>query len=281
MIKKYIYILDLILLIVLCSACKRGIDINDKLKETNNLSVDNLIKEQDSKQQNRSSTKVEVGDIVFEVPEYYDVKKDDDGYKANFGLSERIEIRGLEIEANTEVFKSSTTEYSKMFENIMKIDKTEELMVDNNYIIKFIGSSEKSNLVFVTLVNDSANRVSLVTYEADETDLINEKHYNDFNKMIDNAVFKVDDLELVGGALGTTLKKDKYGSVYISGIIKNNTDKKYSYVQITFALLDEDGNKVGTAMTNENNIRAGETWKFEAITIKDFYSYKLDELTGW
>ena len=100
--------------------------------------------------------------------------------------------------------------------------------------------------------------------------------------MIDNATFKVDDLELVGGINGTTAKSDEYGVyTYISGIVKNNTNKKYSYIQITFALFDKDGNKVGTAMANENNIGAGETWKFKAIALEDFSTYKLDEITGW
>lgn len=51
-----------------------------------------------------------------------------------------------------------------------------------------------------------------------------------------------------------------------TGILKNNTDKDKSYVQITFAVKDKDGNKLGTAIANINNLKAGETWKFEAMS---------------
>lgn len=90
-----------------------------------------------------------------------------------------------------------------------------------------------------------------------------------------------EDLELVGGIKGTTVRYDGYFAHYISGIVKNNTTKKYSYVQITFNLYDKDGNKVGTALANENDLGAGETWKFEAIGFDDFATYKLNEIIGW
>lgn len=69
---------------------------------------------------------------------------------------------------------------------------------------------------------------------------------------------------------------------YVTGSIKNNTDRQYSYVQVTFNLYDEDGAQIGTAMANVNNLEAKGTWKFKALGItEEVASYKLMEITGW
>ena len=68
----------------------------------------------------------------------------------------------------------------------------------------------------------------------------------------------------------------------IVGVVKNNTDKDYSYLQITFTLYDIDGNVVGSAFANVNNIKAGGTWRFEAMFFEDnAATWELDEITGW
>lgn len=88
---------------------------------------------------------------------------------------------------------------------------------------------------------------------------------------------------LQDGHQGTT---DKYGMSYtIEGTIKNNTDKQYSYVQVTFNLYDSDGAQIGTALANINNLEANGVWKFKASGSfgngKTVASYKLMEITGW
>jgi len=76
---------------------------------------------------------------------------------------------------------------------------------------------------------------------------------------------------------------DSLGTTYIEGEIKNNTDKQYSYVQVTFILYDADGAQLGTAMANINNLEPNGTWKYKALglTTERVDSYKLDEITGW
>lgn len=79
---------------------------------------------------------------------------------------------------------------------------------------------------------------------------------------------------------------DKYGMSYtIEGTIKNNMDKQYSYVQVTFNLYDADGAQIGSAIDNINNLEANGLWKFKAIGSlgdgKAIASYKLVEITGW
>lgn len=69
---------------------------------------------------------------------------------------------------------------------------------------------------------------------------------------------------------------------YITGSIKNNTDKQYSYVQVTFNLYDADGAQIGTALANINNLEPNGTWKFKALGgTQEAASYKLAEITGW
>lgn len=79
----------------------------------------------------------------------------------------------------------------------------------------------------------------------------------------------------------TTTESDSF-SMYIIGTITNNTDKDKGYVQVTFNLYDDDGNQVGTAMDNINNLKAGGTWKFKAIALdKSATKYQLAEITGF
>lgn len=85
---------------------------------------------------------------------------------------------------------------------------------------------------------------------------------------------------------GHTGSTDEYGMSYtIEGAIKNNTNKQYSYVQVTFNLYDNEGAQIGTAFTNINNLEPNGLWKFKAIGAlgdgKTVASYKLMEITGW
>lgn len=81
---------------------------------------------------------------------------------------------------------------------------------------------------------------------------------------------------------GPTLTDGDFGSKYIKGILKNDTDDDKGYIQISFTLYDSDGNNIGTAVTNTNNLKAGGTWKFEAMCLEDnVSSYELDNVTGF
>ena len=85
---------------------------------------------------------------------------------------------------------------------------------------------------------------------------------------------------------GHTGSSDKYGISYtIECSIQNNTNKQYSYVQVTFNLYDADGAQIGTALANINNLEANGLWKFKAIGSlgdgKSVASYKLMEITGF
>ena len=285
MFKKCIFVFNLLLLGIFLFACEKKAMFNSNPKETSTLNNDVLVKENGDKQKINSSRKEEIANIVFEVPQYYSQEEtgvEYYGFALDAFFYEKVMSNSIGFSSidstNTESVKSNKEDLIKTFGKIMDVViKTEDSMVDNNYVLRIMGSKGESTLAVVVLVNDSANKGVFVFFANKESE-----KYSDFSKMIDNAIFKVDDLELVGGIYGTTKKSDGYGfSTYISGVVKNNTSKKYSYVQITFALFDKDGNKVGTALANVNSLDAGETWKFEAIALKDFSTYKLDEITGW
>lgn len=107
------------------------------------------------------------------------------------------------------------------------------------------------------------------------------------------AVASVEDTEINSNELKESVEQfslvsdemttDSIGSCYIQGTIQNNTNKSYSYVQVTFNLYDAEGNQLGTAMDNINNLEPNATWKYKAIglTTEKVHSYKFVEITGW
>jgi len=78
-------------------------------------------------------------------------------------------------------------------------------------------------------------------------------------------------------------ESDSYGFTTITGEIKNNTDRTYSYVQVTFSLYDENGAQIGTAMDNINNLEPNGIWKFKAIGMGSSKgaNYKCTGIAGW
>lgn len=70
-----------------------------------------------------------------------------------------------------------------------------------------------------------------------------------------SAAYEISELEI---------EEDAF-AMYVKGILKNNTNKEKTYVQIQFPAYDADGNKLGDALDNINNLAAGQTWKFKAM----------------
>ena len=78
------------------------------------------------------------------------------------------------------------------------------------------------------------------------------------------------------------LTREHYGTMKVTGKVRNNTEDTMGYVEIDFNCFDEQGNQVGTAMTNVQNLGAGATWKFEAIILQDnVVRVELSELKGF
>ena len=82
-----------------------------------------------------------------------------------------------------------------------------------------------------------------------------------------------------------TSQYDDTFAYYIEGTVTNNRDKDYSYVQIEFICYDKDGNNLGTALDNTNNLLGKQTWKYKAMGLFNSDN-KVDhcdfhEVSGW
>ncbi|HYO23843.1 MAG TPA: FxLYD domain-containing protein, partial [Lacipirellulaceae bacterium] len=54
-----------------------------------------------------------------------------------------------------------------------------------------------------------------------------------------------------------------FGERFVTGAVRNNTDRSYSQVRVDITLLDADGNVVQNIFAITNDLRLGETWEFE------------------
>lgn len=74
-------------------------------------------------------------------------------------------------------------------------------------------------------------------------------------------------------------------NVVITGIAKNNSSYQLSYISIEFSIYDVRGNVIGSAYDSMNDLGAGESWSFRAVSIDDPeiepYSYKVKDITCW
>ncbi len=76
--------------------------------------------------------------------------------------------------------------------------------------------------------------------------------------------------------------KDEFGTRYVVGTVKNNTDKEYSYVQVEINLYDDSGAQVGSTLDNTNNLEPGGTWKFKAVIMEDNATkYRIKDISGF
>lgn len=86
------------------------------------------------------------------------------------------------------------------------------------------------------------------------------------------------DLELLSKA-GET---GDFGMMTITGKIRNNTGKRYSYAQATFSIYNKAGEQVGSALANVNNLEPGGTWAFRAVgSAPGGERFKLAGITGF
>jgi len=99
-----------------------------------------------------------------------------------------------------------------------------------------------------------------------------------------NATSTTEALTLLDGHSGDVESQYSYK---ITGTIKNNKDRDYSYVQVEFYAYDVAGNLLDTCLANNSGLEANGTWKFEASCFfangnaKDVATYKLKEITKW
>ena len=74
---------------------------------------------------------------------------------------------------------------------------------------------------------------------------------------------------------------EKYGR-YVTGVVTNNTDHAYRYVQVEINEYDKSLAVVGSTFANVDNLEAGEKWKFKAlISEESATNFDIKNVTGW
>lgn len=76
----------------------------------------------------------------------------------------------------------------------------------------------------------------------------------------------VDENDLVTTSQPQMRVEEIFGTYYvtITGSMKNTSNKTMDYVSVTFALYDDYGNVVGSALDNQLSLGAGQTWMYSA-----------------
>lgn len=74
------------------------------------------------------------------------------------------------------------------------------------------------------------------------------------------------------------IEKAMTGVHVISGIAKNVSNKTVNSVIITYALY-ENGIKTQETPVIANQLQSNEMWRFEALVVKPFDSYRLQSIT--
>lgn len=67
----------------------------------------------------------------------------------------------------------------------------------------------------------------------------------------------------------------------ITGIVTNVSDTDYSYVSISFALYDENGNKLEDAIDIVSGLKPGESWKFKAVGTAEAARMELSDFNAF
>jgi hypothetical protein len=82
------------------------------------------------------------------------------------------------------------------------------------------------------------------------------------------------------GDEGVSVTQDEYFTK-ITGLLTNNCGRDLTYVEITYKLYDRAGNVVGTALANQDNLKAGEIWRFSALGRSGVFRYELEKVTAY
>lgn len=82
-----------------------------------------------------------------------------------------------------------------------------------------------------------------------------------------------DDLELMTWS---------YSGQHVTGSIRNNTRRTYSYAQVQINVYDSNGAQIGSTMDNINNLAPGGIWKFDAYVFEENGSkVSVEDICGW
>jgi hypothetical protein len=73
-----------------------------------------------------------------------------------------------------------------------------------------------------------------------------------------------------------------YAESSIRGRVRNNSDTKYRYVQVSFNTYDGAHHQIGNVMANIGGLEPGRIWEFTIkVSRSNTRFVELDEIVGW
>lgn len=95
-----------------------------------------------------------------------------------------------------------------------------------------------------------------------------------------------EDLEIVWSDLVRDNPGTEAERVYVWGVVRNESDRELTYVEIRATFLDADGEELETVIENVEDVTTGEEWEFD-VEFPDFGEraaavddYELEPATG-
>jgi hypothetical protein len=81
--------------------------------------------------------------------------------------------------------------------------------------------------------------------------------------------------------VGDESERDRYDAQWLNGMVVNQTEKAYRFVQITYDLFDSNGVQIGTASANTRGLEPHGRWLFKTVISDHCTRFKLAKLDGY
>ena len=81
--------------------------------------------------------------------------------------------------------------------------------------------------------------------------------------------------------VGDQSERDRYDAQWLNGMVVNQTEKAYRFVQITYDLFDSTGAVIGTATANTRGLEPHGRWIFKTVISDRCTRFKLTNLDGY
>jgi hypothetical protein len=76
------------------------------------------------------------------------------------------------------------------------------------------------------------------------------------------------------------IREDGHGSNELIGIVANNSDRLYHYVEVQFNAYDNEGYQVDSVVASVNNLEPHGRWKFQTPVSRHGLKVKLIRVIG-
>ncbi len=81
--------------------------------------------------------------------------------------------------------------------------------------------------------------------------------------------------------VGDKSERDSFDEQWLNGMVVNQTEKAYQFVQISYDLFDSTGAQIGTATANTRGIAPHGRWLFKTVINGHCTRFKLAKLDGY